>query len=136
MKTILIFGYKSLLLLYKTTHLQFLLFSSYTSTSTSIFLAIKTWAKDWLQAKLIIYTNSTIVFYRLIYHTLQGEASLFLQEIFLFVAEYNSKIMPQYIPSQQNGLADTLSCFGEDMVANLYSYWQAPWSLILLLQSS
>lgn len=102
----------------------------------AILLAMETWAKDWSQAELIMYTDSTTAFDGLTHHTLRGEANSPLRRILLLAAEYDIKITPRWIPSQQNGLADALSRFGEYTVANLCPHWQAPWSSMLLPRSS
>lgn len=98
----------------------------------AILVAVKAWSKDWSHKVLNIYTDSTTAFNGLTRYTLRGEANSTLRKILLLAAEHDIKITPQWIPSHQNGLADALSRFNIQTVANLCPYWQAPWSSMLL----
>lgn len=98
----------------------------------AILLAMEAWGSRWHQAEFIIYTDSTTAFDGLTHHTLRGDANLPLRKILLLAAEHDIKILPRWISSQQNGLADALSRFSIQTVANLCPHWQAPWSSIVL----
>ena len=83
-----------------------------------------------------MYTDSSTAFEGLTRQTLRGEANKPLREILLLAAKYDIQITPRWITSQQNGLADALSGFKIDIVANWCPHWQNPWSSMLLSWSS
>lgn len=98
----------------------------------AILLAMKAWGNHWARTKLIVLTDSATAFNGLIRNTLRGTANSPLWENLLLAAKHDIKIIPHWIPSHENGLADALSRFNVEVVANLCPYWQAPWSSLLL----
>ena len=102
----------------------------------AILLAIEAWSNCWTQAELIIYTDSSTAYNGLIHHILRGDANQILRKILLLTAKHDIRIIPRWIPSEHNGLADALSRFSIQTVANLCSHWQAPWSSIVLPRTS
>lgn len=97
-----------------------------------ILLTMETWGERWAQAELILFTDSGTAFNGLMHHTLRGNANIALRKILLRAAKHDIRIIPKWIPSQQNGLADALSRFDTKTIANLCPHWQAPWSTMLL----
>lgn len=102
----------------------------------AILIAITAWGSLWSQLELILYTDSSTAYNGLIQHTLRRDANCPLWKILLLAAEHDIKIVPQWLSSQENTLADALSCFNTRLVADLCPHWQAPWSSMLLPQSS
>ena len=96
---------------------------------------MQTWGSEWSQAELILYTDSSTALNGLNCHTLRGKANLSLREIMLLAAKNDIKLTPRWITSEENGLADALSRFNKQTVANLCPHWQDPWTSILLRQS-
>lgn len=102
----------------------------------AILLAMEAWGGHWSRTKLIIHTDSSTAFNGLTRNTLRGTANSPLRKILLLAAKHDIKIIPHWISSEENGLADALSRFNVQAVANLCPYWQAPWSSLLLPRSS
>lgn len=98
----------------------------------AILLAFQEWGQSWSQSELVVYTDSTTAFDGFTRQTLRGKANKPLREILLLAAEHDINITPRWITSQQNGLADALSRFNVQTVANLCPHWQNPWNSMLL----
>ena len=101
----------------------------------AILLALKKWGHSWSQSELAVYTDSSKLFESLTCQTPRGKANELLQKILFLAAEHDIKITSHWITSQQNGLADALSRFKTDTLANWCPHWQNSWSSMLLPRS-
>lgn len=90
----------------------------------AILLAFQSWAALWSGCQVTIHTDSSTAFEGLHKHTLKGSANIFLREIFLLAAQNNIFIVPRWLKSEANGLADALSRFKYDTITNLCPHWQ------------
>lgn len=95
-------------------------------------LAFATWHKIWAGHRLIVFTDSTTAWNGLTNQSLRGPPNLPLREVLLFAAAVNISLQPQWIPTQENKLADALSRLDDISVANLCPHWQSHFSTMLL----
>ena len=98
----------------------------------AVLLAFQTFAQKWPQYKAIIYTDNTSVKSEIDRSTLKGPANTPLRELFFVAAKFDIILEARWIPSEANGLADALSRFDAEKVANLCSHWQNPFLSMLL----
>lgn len=92
----------------------------------TILLAFQLFAPQWRHCKVIIYTDSTTAFSGLKAHCLRGPPNVPLRQIILCAAEYDVLLEPRWLESKANGLADALSRFNEEAIADLCPHWQNP----------
>ena len=98
----------------------------------AILLAFQTWAPYWYGSKVTIHTDSTTAFEGLRKHTLKGLSNQFLREIFLLAAQKDIQIVPRWIQSEANSLADALSHFKYQTITNMCPHWQYPLNMSTL----
>lgn len=80
----------------------------------------------------MIYTDNTTTKSRINSSTLKSPANTPLGELTLVAAKFDTILEAQWIPSEANGLADALSRFDINKIANLCPHWQISFSLMLL----
>lgn len=90
----------------------------------AILLAFQTWSHQWKNHQVSVVTDNTTAYEGLKKHTLRGSANTPLREILLLAAKQDIVIVPCWISSGQNGLADALSRGDKQTIANLCPYWQ------------
>lgn len=99
----------------------------------AILLAFQLFASQWCHRKVIIYTDSTTALSGLKSHRFRGLPNVPLRQIMLIAAEHDILLEPRWLEPKANGLADALSCFNGDAIANLCLRWQNPLALMLHL---
>ena len=62
---------------------------------------------------------------------LRGLANFPLRQVMLLAAKYDILQEPGWIKSEANGLADALSRFNSEVIADLCPYWQLPLATML-----
>lgn len=98
----------------------------------AILLLFQTWALVWHRHRIVIHTDSSTACPGLLDFTLKGPANAPLREIFLIAAKRDMVIEPRWIEGKLNGLADALSRFDDNRIANLCPHWQNPVNLMTL----
>lgn len=96
----------------------------------AILLAFKLFASRWKTHRVVVYTDSTTAYLGLKSNRLRGPPNGPLRAIMLIAAENDIFIEPQWIGSKDNALADALSRFNKETIANLCPHWQNPLSSI------
>jgi hypothetical protein len=98
----------------------------------AILLAFQTWAYHWKRMRVVVSTDSSTAQRGLRKNTLAGPANEPLRSILLLAAEYDIVIEPRWISGRSNTLADALSRFDWDTIANLCPHWQNSFDSMLL----
>ena len=83
--------------------------------------ALLHWGKGWRGAKVIMHIDNWAVAYAITNQTIHGAMMSVLRRCLLLAAKYDPdlEIETQWIPTKDNSLADTLSRFDFDRIANL-----------------
>ena len=81
--------------------------------------ALLHWGMKWEGMKVIIYTDNRAVSYGIANRTIRGGSMSVLRRCLLLAAEYDLEIDTLWIPTKNNALADALSRFNFDKIANL-----------------
>lgn len=71
-----------------------------------------------------MFTDSTTAYSGLKTNRLRSPPNVPLRELMLLAARYDILIEPRWIESKANGLADALSRFNIDVIADLCPHWQ------------
>lgn len=95
----------------------------------AILVSFQLWGHQWARKKVIIHTDSTAAWRGLINHRLEGAGFYPLRRILLTAAEYDITVEPQWIKGSENVIADALSRFKWDILANVCPTWQSPYPL-------
>lgn len=82
-------------------------------------VAIQHWGKKWQGKRAIVYTDNTTVFQGFQKQSLASPANASLRETLLFAASIDLEIIAEWVPGKDNDLADALSRFNWEQVANL-----------------
>jgi len=69
--------------------------------------------------RVVIHTVNRSVFHGLANGTIKGQSMPVLRRCLLLAAEYDIDIQTTWIPTKENALADALSRFDYDSIANL-----------------
>lgn len=99
----------------------------------ALLLAFQLSAYKWSKTHLIVFINSTTAYSGLKTTRLRGPSNIPLRKLMFLAAKYDILLEPRWIKSEANGLADALSRFDEEAIANLCSHWQNPLSSMLHL---
>ena len=83
--------------------------------------ALLYWGRRWNHSKVIIHVDNRTVAHGLENQTIQGAPMTILQRCLLLAAEHDLDLEARWIPTKENALADALSWFDYDRIANLAS---------------
>ena len=89
------------------------------------------WAKIWSRKTITVHTDSEVAFWALTNHKAHGAAFYPLRHILLLASEYNIIIKPVWIAGKTNTIADALSRFKWNTLANLCPTWQFLYQLTI-----
>ena len=81
--------------------------------------ALLHWGKTWRGAKVLMNIDNRAVAYTITNQTIRGVTMSVSRRSLLLAAKYDLEIETQWIPTQDNSLADALSRFDFDKIANL-----------------
>jgi hypothetical protein len=81
--------------------------------------AFMLWHEEWKGGKVRLACDNSSVVDALNKHSIRGPAIVPLQRIFLIAAVYDIHILPFWIPSEENMVADAASRFDYEKLANL-----------------
>jgi hypothetical protein len=98
----------------------------------AILLAFQTWCHRWKKMRIVVSTDSSTAQQGLCKKTLAGLANEPLRAILLLAAEHDILIEPRWISGRSNTLADALSRFDWETIANLCPHWQNSFESMLL----
>jgi hypothetical protein len=96
---------------------------------SAIQTAFHIWGIRWARKRVVVHTDNTIACQGLIGETTRGPAFYPLRHILLTASEHDILIQPQWISGKANKIADALSRFNWDLLANLCSHWQFPYNI-------
>ena len=85
----------------------------------AVLYAFAEWSEDWNEAEIIVFCDNTAVVRGINKRTIRGAAIGPLQKLFLLAARRNIDMKAIWIPSKANELADALSRFNKEKIANL-----------------
>jgi len=81
--------------------------------------ALLYWGKSWRGKKVIMYIDNRAVAYADENRTIRGASMTVLRRCLLLAAEHDLDLETRWIPTQENTLADALSRFNYEKIANL-----------------
>jgi ribonuclease HI len=90
----------------------------------AILLAFQTYAPRWRRKRVYVYTDSKTAAAGLRKSTLHSPANRHLRTLLLLAAELDILIAPRWVPGENNELADALSRFDSEAIANICPHWQ------------
>ena len=83
--------------------------------------ALLYWGRQWRGSKVIMHVDNRAVAHGLENQTIRGAPMDVLRRCLLLAAEYDLDLEARWIPTRENALADALSRFDYDRIANLAS---------------
>jgi Reverse transcriptase (RNA-dependent DNA polymerase) len=95
----------------------------------AIMVAFYFWSPRWRRLKVIIHTDSTAAWRGLNNLKLRGPGFYPLRHISLLAASHDILIEPLWIQGKENMIADALSRFNWDVLADCCPHWQIPYLL-------
>ena len=95
----------------------------------AIMIAFYFWSPRWRRLKVIIHTDSTAAWRGLNNLKLRGPGFYPLRHISLLAASHDILIEPLWIQGKENMIADALSRFNWDVLADYCPHWQIPYLL-------
>jgi Reverse transcriptase (RNA-dependent DNA polymerase) len=101
----------------------------------AILLAFQKWAPTWHRCRIFIHTDSNTAQNGLLKESLKGESFHVLRQIHLLAAEWDIALSPTFIPGKENILADAISRFDLETIANWCPLWHILSSSLLLRQN-
>ena len=90
----------------------------------AILFAFQTYAPRWRRERVYVYTNSKTAAAGLRKSTLHSPANRHLHTLLLLAAELDILIATRCVPGENNELADALSRFDSEAIANICPHWQ------------
>ena len=81
--------------------------------------ALLHWGKKWQGRKVIVHTDNRAVAYGIANHTIRGGSMVVLRSFLLLAAKHDIKVETEWISTTDNTLADALSRFNFEKVADL-----------------
>ena len=92
----------------------------------AVLTAFKLWVSRWEHHKLVVFTDNKLVESALRKTSSKGAPAFMdlVQELLLLAAAHDLMLVPEWLPSTENTLADALSRFNLKAVANLCPHWQ------------
>lgn len=94
------------------------------------------WAHRWRGKRVVIHTDNSATFQGLTSHKQRGIGFYPLRHILLLATIHDVILDPQWIAGKTNEIADSLSRFNWDKLANLCPTWQFPFHVTLFPTSS
>jgi hypothetical protein len=91
--------------------------------------AFLTWGHAWAKRTITIHIDSEVAFSALTNNKAHGLAFYPLRHILLVASQYDIILKPKWITGKTNLIADALSRFSWNSLANLCPTWQFPYSL-------
>jgi hypothetical protein len=91
--------------------------------------AFLTWGHAWAKQTIVIHTDSEVAFSALTNNKAHGLAFYPLRHILLVASQYDIILKPKWIAGKTNLIADALSRFNWNSLANLCPTWQFPYDL-------
>jgi ribonuclease HI len=94
--------------------------------SRVVLMALRLFSANWHHHKLIVHTDSTVVYHALNNHYSRPSAQFMtlLKEVLPLAASRDIIINPQWLSTHANTLADALSRLDGCKVANICPHWQ------------
>lgn len=92
----------------------------------AVLTALKLWAHRWSHHKLVVFTDNKLVEHALLKTSSKGAPEFMdlLQQLLLLAAAHDLTLVPEWLPSAENTLADALSRLNLKVVTNLCPHWQ------------
>ena len=90
----------------------------------AILFAFHQWGHQWAKKRVVIYTDNASCQAGLLKQTLRSRAFRPLRQILLLAAQLDILLEPIWIPGHTNILADALSQFNFEQIANICPHWQ------------
>jgi hypothetical protein len=87
------------------------------------------WATAWSRKTIVVHTDSEVAFWALTNYKAHRAAFYPLCYILLLASEHNIIIKPVWIAGNTNTIADALSQFKWNTLANLCPTWQFPYQI-------
>ena len=94
----------------------------------AILLILQKWAPTWRHRQILVFTDSNTAYTGFTNLTLKGPANAPLREILSIAAKWDIVLRCQWISGTSNGLADALSRFDDERLANFCPHWQNPYN--------
>ena len=91
--------------------------------------AFLTWGHEWAKQTVVIHTDSEVAFSALANNKAHGLAFYPLRHILLVASQHDIILRPKWIAGKTNSIADALSRFNWNSLANLCPTWQFPYHL-------
>ena len=82
------------------------------------------WGHQWTKKRVVIYTDNVSYQADLFKQTFRSRAFRLLCQILLLAAQLDILLEPIWIPGHTNILADALSQFNFEQIANICPHWQ------------
>lgn len=98
----------------------------------AISLAFDKFASQWRSKRVFVHTDSAISQTGIEKSTLKGDANAVLRKILLRAAEHDIEVIPIWVAGKDNELADAISRFKYNEMANWCSHWQTSYKSLLL----
>jgi hypothetical protein len=89
-------------------------------------LALEQWAPQWRHQRLVIFTDNNATFRGIKKGYLDSTANIDLRRLLCLAVEYDINLQPHWLAGATNQLANALSRFDFDSVANWCPHWQLP----------
>ena len=86
----------------------------------AVLTGIRTWLPSLERHHVHVYIDNTAVLWGLVKASIRGQAMTPLWAIIMLMARHDITITPHWIPTDQNCLADWLSRFQSDKIADAY----------------
>ena len=77
------------------------------------------WGRIWKGARVISHIDNQAVVHGIANHTIRGNTMDVLRRCLLLASKHDIEFLPCWIPTEENILADALSRFDREAVANL-----------------
>ena len=90
----------------------------------AILFAFHQWGHQWAKKRVVIYTDNVSCQAGLLKQTLRSRAFRLLCQILLLATQLDILLEPIWIPGHTNILADALSRFNFEQIANICPHWQ------------
>jgi hypothetical protein len=87
-------------------------------------MSIEYWGRQWGHQALYVYTDNKTTFYGLQKGYIDGGANEDLRTLLCVAASFDIRILPAWIKGTDNELADALSRFDLEAIANWCPCWQ------------
>ncbi len=85
--------------------------------------AFNRWAPFWTHGEFVLYTDNTTLYHVLTNATSRGPIIDPLRRILVKAASLDILLLPAWLPSKSNDIADALSRFDATRLTNLFPRW-------------